>query len=174
MRLGNELLTTAKALKFARHDFLNELQLILLYIDLGKLPEAKKKILETTEDMRQLSLLEKLGLPETEIWLMTFAWNYNAFTTTMACDIRTGIRETEDEMIVAYLKRVFGQAEHAVDEGYEYETRIDVRATAMEWSISFSVKGDMSNMGPIPQSAGNIIVEEVNSSHQWTFTIRGR
>ena len=60
--MGNEVLRTAKALKFARHDFLNELQLILLYIDLGKLPEAKKKILETTDDMRQLSMLEKLGL----------------------------------------------------------------------------------------------------------------
>ena len=46
--MGNSKLTTAKALKFARHDFLNELQLVLLYIDLDKLPEAKQKILEAT------------------------------------------------------------------------------------------------------------------------------
>ena len=45
---GTVKLTTAEALKFARHDFLNELQLVLLYIDLDKLPEAKQKILETT------------------------------------------------------------------------------------------------------------------------------
>ena len=48
MEMGNNKLTTAEALKFARHDFLNELQLVLLYIDLDKLPEAKQKILEAT------------------------------------------------------------------------------------------------------------------------------
>ncbi len=45
--MGNSKLTMAEALKFARHDFLNELQLVLLYIDLDKLPEAKQKILDS-------------------------------------------------------------------------------------------------------------------------------
>ena len=53
--MGNDKLTMIKALKFARHDFLNELQLILLYIDLGKLPEARQKLLDTTERMRQIA-----------------------------------------------------------------------------------------------------------------------
>ncbi|MFC5591130.1 Spo0B domain-containing protein [Sporosarcina soli] len=173
-RLGNELLTTAKALKFARHDFLNELQLILLYIDLGKIPEAKRKILDTTDNMRQMSMLEKLGLPETEIWLTTFAWNYNPFATTMTCDIVTGTRKTQDATVVAYLKRVFDQAVNAVDAGYEYETKVEVRASATDWCIAFTVKGNMTNMQPIPKAEGDMIVEEALSSHQWTFTIRGR
>ena len=41
--MGKKELTMAQALKFARHDFLNELQLILLYIDLGKIAEARQK-----------------------------------------------------------------------------------------------------------------------------------
>ena len=34
-------LTVSEALKFSRHDFLNELQLVLMYIDLGEPSEAK-------------------------------------------------------------------------------------------------------------------------------------
>jgi stage 0 sporulation protein B (sporulation initiation phosphotransferase) len=174
MGMGNEVLRTAKALKFARHDFLNELQLILLYIDLGKLPEAKKKILETTDDMRQLSMLEKLGLPETEIWLTTFAWNYNAFAATMSCDIVSGVREAEDTAVAAYLKRVFDEAEKTVDAGYEYDTRIEVHATAMEWSITFIVNGMVDGMQPVPKTEEDFTVVESISGNQWTFTIRGR
>ncbi len=85
--MGNDKLTMAEALKFARHDFLNELQLILLYIDLGKLPEAKQKILETTDADAQVAMLEKLGLPAVETWLITFDWIYSAFPKTMTSAI---------------------------------------------------------------------------------------
>ena len=164
----------AKALKFARHDFLNELQLILLYIDLGKIPEAKRKILETTDNMRQLSMLDRLGLPETEIWLATFAWNYNPFAAKLTCNIVSGNREAQDATVAAYLRRVFDQAEKAVDAGYEYETTIEVHATATDWCITFTIKGDMTNMQPIPKVEGDMIAEEALSSQQWTFTISGR
>lgn len=173
-RLGNELLTMAKALKFARHDFLNELQLILLYIDLGKFPEAKKKILETTDKMHQISMLDRLGLPETEIWLATFAWKYNSFAATITCDVVSGTRKTQDSTVAAYLRRVFDQVANAIDAGYEYETTIEVHATATDWCITFKIKGDMSNMQPIPRAEGDMIAEEALSSHHWTFTIRGR
>ena len=85
--MGNNKLTTAEALKFARHDFLNELQLVLLYIDLEKLPEAKQKILEATNRMREVALLERLGLPAVETWLTTFEWLYGTFSKTMTCTL---------------------------------------------------------------------------------------
>ena len=88
--MGNDKLTLVQALKFARHDFLNELQLILLYIDLGKLPEAKQKIMDTTDAMRQVAMLEKLGLPAVETWLVTFDWIYSVFPKTITSAISSG------------------------------------------------------------------------------------
>ena len=90
--MGTEKLTLVQALKFARHDFLNELQLMLLYMDLGKLPEAKQKIMDTTERMRQVSMLEKLGLPGLlKRGSVTFDWIYTVFSKDdYNCDITAG------------------------------------------------------------------------------------
>ena len=62
--MEKEQLTITKALKFARHDFLNKLQIVLMHIDLDNVQEARKTILNATDEMRQLSRLELLGLPK--------------------------------------------------------------------------------------------------------------
>ena len=174
MGMGNSKLTTAEALKFARHDFLNELQLVLLYIDLDKLPEAKQKILEATNRMREVALLERLGLPAVEIWLTTFDWLYGAFTKTMTCTIASGIREADDAAVVTYLERMFSEAEKTLDPTSEYETQIDVQATAESWSITITVHAHMKKNLLEPVALGNITVEETLSQNQWTFTISGQ
>ena len=51
--------------------------------------------METTDQMRQVAMLERLGLPAVETWLTTFDWLYGAFPKTMTCTIKSGIREAE-------------------------------------------------------------------------------
>ena len=95
--MGTEKLTIGKALKFARHDFLNELQLMLLYMDLGKYAEARKNdYWKQRNVMHHTSMLEKLRLPETEIWLRTFEWRHTAFSKKLQCDIIAGNRDVND------------------------------------------------------------------------------
>lgn len=172
--MGNDKLTLIQALKFARHDFLNELQLILLYIDLGKLPEAKQKIMDTTDAMRQAAMLEKLGLPAVETWLVTFDWIYSVFPKTITSAITPGIRQVDDAVVAAYLERVFRIAEKMVDPTSDYEAKIEVNASATDWSIRIIVDGVMDNMLTAPEVTGPFSVEETISQHQWTFTIRGQ
>jgi stage 0 sporulation protein B (sporulation initiation phosphotransferase) len=172
--MGNNKLSTAQALKFARHDFLNELQLILLYIDLDKLPEAKQKIVDTTVHMHQAAMLEKLGLPAVETWLVTFDWLYGAFSTTMTCTIATGIRDVNDESVAAYLEHVFSEAEKTLDPTSEYETQIDVQASSTNWSIAITVHGNVENKMPSLEATGEFIVIETISHNQWKFTISGQ
>lgn len=172
--MGNDKLTLIQALKFARHDFLNELQLILLYIDLGKLPEAKQKIMETTDAMRQAAMLERLGLPAVETWLATFDWMYSVFPKKIRSAITPGIRKADDAVVAAYLEQVFGLAEKMVDPTSEYETQIDVNATSTNWSITVTVDGAIGKLLAAPEVTGNFCVEETISQHQWTFTIRGQ
>ncbi|MFJ7933542.1 Spo0B domain-containing protein [Sporosarcina sp. NPDC096371] len=172
--MGNDKLTLVQALKFARHDFLNDLQLILLYMDLGKLPEAKQKILDTTNAMRQTAMLERLGLPAVEAWIVTFDWMYSVFPKTITATITPGIREADDAAVAAYLGQVFRTAEKLVDPTSEYETQIDVNASSSSWSITIIVNGKMDNMLASPETTGHFNVEETISQHQWTFTIRGQ
>ncbi|CAM3110793.1 Spo0B domain-containing protein [Filibacter tadaridae] len=173
--MGNGGLTIGNALKFARHDFLNELQVILLYIDLGKIPEAKKKILDVTEGMRQLAMLEGLGLPATEMWISTFDWVYGAFSKTVICKITPGVRAVEDGLVVAYLKQVFQDAEASMDPAAEYHAEFIVNASSTSWQIDISVSGGpMDTKLPSPKVIGDFKVEEKVSTNQWTFTISGQ
>ncbi|WP_188006624.1 SPOB-a domain-containing protein [Sporosarcina sp. ANT_H38] len=172
--MGNNKITTAQALKFARHDFLNELQLVLLYIDLDKLPEAKQKILETTDRMREVALLERLGLPAVEIWLTTFDWLYGAFSKTMTCTIASGIREADDTEVAKYLERLFSEMEKTLDPTSEYETQIDVQASVAGWSITIVVLAPLKKVFPEPIEFENFTVKETISQNQWTFTISGQ
>lgn len=172
--MRKEQLNMSKALKFARHDFLNELQLVLMYIDLGKVPEAKKAIQNATEGIRQLSILDRLGLPETEKWISTFGWMYNAFRTTLVCDITPGIREADDLSVVSYLDRIFGDVAEILDATSDYEAHFDVRASSLGWSIHITVNGAMHGKPPVPETGKDFLVEEAVSTNEWTFTISGR
>lgn len=172
--MKNDDLTIKNALKYARHDFLNELQLILLNLDLGKVPETKQAILKATDKMRQVSALEKLGLPATEMWLVTFGWVYSAFSASLKCEIVPGVRHADDMAVASLLEHVFNEAEKFANPAIEYEMVIDVHATANDWTIHMTVNGEFENKITIPEEFEDFTVQQSISNHQWTFTIRGQ
>lgn len=172
--MESENLTIGKALKFARHDFLNELQLMLLYMDLGKLPEARRTLLEATERMRHISMLEKLRLPKTEIWLSTFEWRHIAFSKKIQCNIIAGDRSTNDDAVADYLEQLISIVEEVVDPMDEYIVHIAVNATEDQWEIQLKIEGALSGSPFLPQTDGAFEVSVILKDTQWTFTLSGR
>ncbi|WP_432358409.1 Spo0B domain-containing protein [Sporosarcina sp. UB5] len=172
--MESENLTIGKALKFARHDFLNDLQLMLLYMDLGKIPEARRTLLEATERMRHISMLENLRLPKTEIWLTTFEWKHTVFTKKLQCNITAGKRITSDDAIVDYLERLICIIEEAVDPMDEYIVNVAVNATEDHWSIQMTIEGSLTELRTLPETDGEFDVSGVLQDKQWTFTLSGR
>ncbi len=172
--MENNELDMLGALKFARHDFLNELQLILLYIDLDKKTEAREKILQSTENLRQLAMLERLRLPALESWLMTFPWRYNSFETTLSCDIIAGTRSVDDKEIVTYINRVMNEVEMAINPMNEYQVNLVVKATSEAWEITIKVTGVLTGKQSIPITNDHFYAEETTLNEQWTFTLSGR
>lgn len=172
--MGSENLTIGSALKFARHDFLNELQLMLLYMDLGKTAEARKTLLEATERMRHVSMLEKLRLPETELLLGTFDWLYTAFSKSLTCEIEAGQRAVEDEAVVSYLKKVLKTIEECVDPLREYHIDVLVKATSEVWSIQLTLTGLLTHIPQIVHEHRGFHVHESKQEQQWTFTLSGQ
>jgi len=65
-----------EALRFARHDFLNQLQLIKMNIDLERLEEAKAVIDHYTREVKEIYELTKLNIPLTSEWLQTANWRF--------------------------------------------------------------------------------------------------
>lgn len=167
-------MTIAKALKFSRHDFLNELQLILLNIDLGKWPEAKNALLSATDKMQQVSKLEKLRMPATELWISTFDWVHTVFSKTLHCDIIVGKRLADDEKVAQMLEQAVSDITRAVDPFHECMMEIQVNATESEWEIRLNLKGPIIDKRPTEKIEGNFAIHESIDSEQWTFMVSGR
>ncbi|MCZ2258403.1 Spo0B domain-containing protein [Sporosarcina sp. G11-34] len=171
--MGKSRLTTLDALKFSRHDFLNELQLVLMYIDLGEPLKAKKAILNATNDIRQVSMLGKLGLPETEQWISTFSWMYTAFQTKLSCTIESGVRKVDDLAVASYLAYVFSDIQELLDASFEYEASIEVRATSTDWLIDITIQGPLIEKQQLPKVEKGFHVEETILKNLWKLTISG-
>ncbi len=174
IKLAEDGLDMLEALKFARHDFLNELQLILLYLDLDKETEAREKILEYTTSMRQFAMLERLRLPKLESWLTTFSWRYSSFTTQLSSDIVAGNRASEEEGVIDYLNLVMADVEKAVNPMVDYELNLIVTATNQSWSVTIQLDGALEEKSAIPHVSSDFSAEEKVSTEQWTFTISGQ
>ncbi|MDQ0429944.1 stage 0 sporulation protein B (sporulation initiation phosphotransferase) [Planomicrobium stackebrandtii] len=78
-------MTVAQSLRHARHDFLNELQLIKMNLDLGRHQEAQAIIRSHAEAAMHASRLSDLGLPLTEEWLLTANWRFSGFRFQVEC-----------------------------------------------------------------------------------------
>lgn len=173
--MGKEQLTVVEALKFARHDFLNELQLVLMHIDFDDTAKARQAIMDTTDKMKQVSMLYSLGLPKTEQWLMTFDWLHTAFRTTLSCAIERGNRKVNDVEVVAYLEQVFQDVEDILDPVSEYEMQIDVQASPSNWSIRIKIDNALDGKKNLPAARiENFLVEEKIEENLWMFTISGQ
>ncbi|WOV88744.1 Spo0B domain-containing protein [Sporosarcina oncorhynchi] len=172
--MESEQLTIGQALKFARHDFLNELQLMLLYMDLGKPAEARKSLLDATERMRNLSKLENLRMPQTEVWLNTYEWRHPSFSKTLHCAAIPGDRAADDKAVSSYLERLIEAVEKVLDPMEDYTIDTVIEATAQQWSIQLTIRGLLAGIPVIDPVHTGFEVGTTMQDEQWTFTISGR
>ncbi|REB07188.1 hypothetical protein DVB69_10065 [Sporosarcina sp. BI001-red] len=168
-------LTVRDAMKFARHDFLNELQLILMHMDLNNVPEARRKLLEATEHMRNDSQLSGLDMPVLETWLLTFDWNYSAFTKELETTIvpSTSARKADDQVIVEVLDGIFQQLVNGADPYADNRVNITVVITGDEWEVSLSLPGQTAPIVWNDVYEKEWAAELSRDNEYWTFTIRG-
>lgn len=166
-------LTVKDALKYARHDFLNELQYILLNLDLDRQSETRQAILNATNRMRQFAFLERLGLPKTELWLLTFGWTYNSFTYTLHCDVTVGTRAVDDQRLVTFLETVFSSIEQQIDPMEDYDIHIFVSASPSEWELQFVLTGRLRRSPEIRLIDELFSVQQVQEEDEWILTIQG-
>lgn len=172
--MKGEQLTIAETLKFTRHDFLNDLQIILMNLDLGNTEQARAKILKTTEEMKQHSNLFSLRMPKVEIWLATFEWLHTSFTKQLTCRVEAPISKVDDNDLVLSLQAIIEQTEKEMDVFSVYTAHIEVFALATEWSITMTMTGSLPERENRLTKKETFLVEEQFAENLWTFTICGR
>jgi stage 0 sporulation protein B (sporulation initiation phosphotransferase) len=172
--MENEKLTIEKVLKYANHDFINELQLVLMYIDLGNIAKAKESILQASERISNLAMLESLQLPLTANCIRTANWTLKAFKFQLTCEIQSGDRKAKDTEVANYLKKVFQTLLSVTDVDSEYTIQLHVWSVQNEWNIQLTVDHLVTELLQITPGDQSILIEEKLSNHTWTLLMSGQ
>ena len=66
-------------LRHYRHDWLNELQLLIGYVQMGKIDKVEEKLKENVSSAQEERMLSNLNVPKTALWMISFNWRYDNF-----------------------------------------------------------------------------------------------
>lgn len=165
-------LTVSEALRYANHDYLNQLHLIQMNLDLGRVEDAKKVILQQSEHCKIQSNINRLGLKNTVEWLQTVQWRYPALQLQLISDVQASIKEEYDEAIVQYLEKTIIHVYDALDPYTMHQLQLNIEANDKEWSITFHLSGNWQ-MTPFPIEE---TIFEVKTYEQtdtiWKYVVR--
>jgi stage 0 sporulation protein B (sporulation initiation phosphotransferase) len=139
-----ETTTVAQSLRHARHDFLNELQLINMYLDLGRSEEAKAIIRSHAETAVHLSRLTGLKMPRTEEWLLLAKWQHPEFHVSVECLATKGLPE-KDEAFAALLASFVRTAEPQLSPDMDYECCITLANEEKSLVMAIALNGNWTD-----------------------------
>lgn len=164
-------LTVSEVLRFANHDFLNQLHLIQMYLDLQLVDEAKVVIQNVSEQCNMLSNVNRLGLPKTVEWLQTLIWRYPALQVKLTSNVVSQADPMLDDHIVQYLENTVIHVYTALDPFTEQELDITVECNADAFLLAFHLKGqwDAPRFNKEMKQLAVQTIEETTSS--WHFIL---
>lgn len=146
-------ITINRVLRHSMHDFLNNLHLIQMNLDMGKHDEAKNLIRSYSLKCNQFFDLNNAGLYKTNEWLQTFSMRYNKMTLVVQTSLLSRGAEKYDALLRDYLDHIL-QSIYPNLRGYQeqlfkvniitdeiLEIQIDIHG---DWSLT-SWKAGMPN-----------------------------
>lgn len=173
--MGKKGLTVPEAVKYSRHDHMNDLQLLLMYLDMGKYEEARKCILDRTADMQHQAQLQMLKLPLVEEWFTTLAWRYPVFSVQLFCDIAQNENLQQlDETLSGYLESVIEAVIPRIKEFAECPVIIEVVTGESEWRIELAFSELETQQLNIPEPPSWLSVRVLSEHDQWTCVLSGK
>lgn len=158
-------LTVSETLRFANHDFLNELQIISMNLQLGKVEEAKNYIDRISEGCQKNSSLHKLSLPLLAEWLLTVKWRYPEFHFTISNESLSKIElhEDVDMQFVRYLEETMIQLESKIDPFVSQSVHIRIQASDEAMKLQVELQGKWNEPLELPQGTPYFHAVEISN-----------
>lgn len=101
----NEI-TLNEILRHTMHDFLNNMHLLQMNLDMGKPEEVRALIQKYSRKCNQFFDINNIGLYKTNEWLQTFGIKYNQLTLDVQTSLLNNKAHVYDEALVDYLDRL--------------------------------------------------------------------
>ena len=161
-----------EALRYARHDFLNQLQLIKMNIDLARLEEAKAAIDHYTTEVKEIYELSKLKMPLTTEWLQTANWRFPGFQVKITSQIDSNCEPALDEQIHDVLERATVLLHSKLDPFTEQELHVHIICIPVKFNVTFEASGKWEPLAHDFSHASQLTLNhECKTTKNWRFHI---
>ncbi|WP_342598496.1 Spo0B domain-containing protein [Psychrobacillus sp. FSL H8-0483] len=141
--MSHKPITINEILRHSMHDFLNQMHLIQMNLDMGRQEEAKNLIHMYSQKCNQFFDINNAGLLKTNEWLQTFTMKYNHMTLDVQTSLLKRGAEKYDVALRDYLDR-FVQSVYPNLRGYQ-EQLLKVHINSDELlEIFIEITGDWS------------------------------
>ena len=161
-----------EALRFARHDFLNQLQLIKMNIDLVRLEEAKAAIDHYTDEVKAFYELSKLNLPLTSEWLQTANWRFSGFQVSITSHIETNCNPNLDMHIRDVLEQATMMLHSTLNPFIEQLLTIHILNVPSSFKMTYEASGEWEPIQQeITKATQVTLTHECKTTKNWRFHI---
>lgn len=171
--MNDKQITLTEALRFARHDFMNQLQLIRMNLELGRVDDAKLVIDAYASRMKELAELNKLGLPKLYEWIQTAPWKYPALNPEFSCKGEQ-VDNRFDSPAAHILDKLFGELNKRINPYDELECQVRITAVSGVFTMGITVLGRIENLDQVmmteEQSLFRVTINQV-TTEEWQFTV---
>lgn len=133
-------ITVPEALRLANHDFLNRLQMIMMYNELDKKQQCQMYIAKAVQEMQVVSTINRAGAQHLAEWLLTVAWRYKQFAVTLTSTVEATATIAE-QAIIAYLDTALAAVAIQVDNYQPHYLTIDYAVTQTSVTVAVQCKG---------------------------------
>ena len=134
-------LSIIDVLRYANHDFVNQLHVIRMNLDLGRVDEAVDIINKVSDDYRTLSSINHLQVPMTVEWLQTCRFRFPALHISLQSDVREPIAREIDEALAQYLEKTVMHVYSCLDPFTEQQLDITIISDEKMFTLKFDLKG---------------------------------
>ena len=143
--MTDKTITINKVLRHSMHDFLNNMHLIQLNIDMGKQEEAKSLIRSYAQKCSQFFDINNIGLFLTNEWLQTFPIGFNLITLEVETSLRDFKVTTEVDQEISEILEQFVQSIYPHLTGYQEQKLTVSISTEDSLRIQVEIIGEWSS-----------------------------
>ncbi|MBP2240572.1 stage 0 sporulation protein B (sporulation initiation phosphotransferase) [Cytobacillus eiseniae] len=135
-----------EVLRYARHDWLNKIQLIQGNLALNKMDRAKEIIHEIIDDAMQEAKLSNLNIPQFASLILTHNWENHLFQ--LKFDVMDGSKgdHLDDEWLTKWTVTFFEYVNASIKRFYDNQLSIIIEPQIEGTRFFFDFRGIITNM----------------------------
>lgn len=140
LMMNERLLSVGEIIRFTNHDFLNELQLMSMHLQLGNVEAVYERIERFQQQSKQTSQLSKIQLPKTVEWLLTAHWRFPALQFNIVNESSNVEEVAFDELLASYLEHTVIHVYDTLDPFEEHAMSIRLK-NAPHFTVEIELQG---------------------------------